>query len=362
VWSTADSVRSSLDQAVSAINDFTLIALPGSFATGMAVSLDILTTASRLASTVDAPTVRWRVCSVHGGPVRCEPGVTFDTTGLPRRSRSDRSTWVIPGLGLDSRHAVLDALADAEVRHVIAAVARHVRQGGTIASSCSAVFLLAEAGVLDGRSATTSWWLAPTMAMSYPRITVAPDRLVCVDGPITTAGAAMAQTDLMLHLLCERAGVALADRVGRTLVLDARQAQAPYVVPEMAASGDQLVRRLVSVVEASLPDVATMNVLAETLGMSERSLARHIVQATGRPPSILVQQVRLNRARHLLERSDLSVEQVAAAVGYTDATALRRLVKRMSGASPRQLRSARAVTGPPALPGGIRPKVVGSGA
>ncbi len=80
-------------------------------------------------------------------------------------------------------------------------LARHVAAGGTVAASCSAVFLLQAAGLLRERRATTSWWLAQELRRLQPDCTVDADRMVVSDGPVTTAGAAFAQTDLMLHLL-----------------------------------------------------------------------------------------------------------------------------------------------------------------
>jgi transcriptional regulator GlxA family with amidase domain len=201
------------------------------------------------------------------------------------------------------------------------------------------VFLLQAAGLLAGRRATTSWWLAPELARLEPSCAVDADRMVCADGPVTTAGAALAQSDLMLHLLRARFGVALADTVGKVLLLDGRQAQAPFAVPAMMASGGELVRRLTQRIESALPHPPSVVALADGLAMSPRTLARHVRAATGRGPLALVQAVRLNRARQLIESSRLTIAQVAERVGYEDATALRRLMRKSAGATPSQFRT-----------------------
>lgn len=332
------SVLFDIFQADSDMHDFTVLVLPGAFASSVAVTLDILGTARAAAARAGAAAPRWRLCSVRGGTVPLRNGLALETARLPARPRGDRSVWVVPGLGFDTAAQVRDGLAGDDAVAAAAALARHARAGGQAAASCSAVFLLHAAGLLEGRRATTSWWHAALLARMAPGCTVDADRMVCADGPVVTAGAAFAQTDLMLHLLRERCGSALTDLVSRLLLIDGRQAQAPFVVPELLASGNALVARLAARVEAALPAPPSVRGLAREFCMSERTLARHVRKATGRSTRALLQGVRLQRARALLESSRMTVEQVAAAVGYQDATALRRLMKKAAGANPSRYR------------------------
>ena len=322
------------------MHDFTIVVLPGAYASSVAVTLDILDAATALAPRAQTPRPTWRVASPDGGDVSLSAGLRLATEALPARVRADASTWIIPGLGTDSPAAIVERLARDDARRAIAAVRRHVARAGAVAASCSAVFLLQAAGVLQQRRATTSWWLASEMRRLEPACRVDADRMVCADGPITTAGAALAQADLMLHLLRTRFGVALADAVGKVLLIDGRQAQAPFAVPAMMANGSELVRRLTQRIEASLPRPPTVAALASECAMSSRTLARHVRAATGRGPLALVQSVRLNRARQLIEASRLTIAQVAERVGYEDATALRRLMRKSAGATPSQFRAA----------------------
>jgi len=210
--------------------------------------------------------------------------------------------------------------------------------GGSVAASCSAVFLLQAAGLLRGRQATTTWWLASYLKTLEPDCQVDANRMVIADGPITTAGAAFAHADLLLQLLRVRCGAELADAVARMLLIDGREAQAPFIVPALLASGNALVAELVARIEAALPDIPNMATLAGDLCISERTLARRIQAATGNSPSALIQFVRLKRARWLLETSQMSVDRIAEQVGYRDATALRRLMHKAFAATPRQFR------------------------
>lgn len=318
--------------------DFTVVVLEGAYPSSVATTVDTLRATRRLAPRFGLSEPTWRVCSAEGGSIDLQGGLSVATTRLPRRGPDD-SVWVVPGLGTDSPGAVDERLARPDAHSVRTGLRRHAENGGQLAASCSAVFLLAGAGVLDGHRVTTTWWLAPLLAEQAPGCTVDASRMVCADGNLVTAGAAFAQTDLMLHLIRQHYGNRLVDAVARSLLIDARQSQSPYVVPELLANGDELVARIISTVEARLPHPPSIAELAAELSVSERTLARHVVRATGRTTSALVQSVKVRRARTLLETSHLSVEQIAAAVGYRDATALRRAMKRTVGATPSRFRS-----------------------
>lgn len=322
--------------------DFTVLILEHAYPTSVAVTRDMLAAASALAPRVGVAPPRWRLCSVAGGAMALQGGLSIQTSRLPRRARGDSSTWVVPGLGVDAPAALAQRLGQADAAQAIAALARYSRAGGPVAAGCSAVFLLAAAGLLDERRATTCWWLAPMLKATAPKCGVDADRMVCADGPVVTAGAAFAQADLMLHLLRARCGNALADLVSRVLLIDGRQAQAAFIVPEVMASGDALVARLAARVQSALPTPPSVAQLAREFCVSERTLSRHIQHATGKGTLALVQSVRLRRARTLLEASRMTVEQVAQAVGYQDATALRRLMKKSVGANPSRWRTAAA--------------------
>ncbi|HEV8694579.1 MAG TPA: helix-turn-helix domain-containing protein [Lysobacter sp.] len=318
--------------------DFTIVVLRDALATSVAVITDILSAAAQLATRTGAAAPRWRVVSPGGGAVALSNGLSIKTAPLPRRARNDSSTWIVPGLSLDGSAAAERRLLEPDAIQLVQALRASTAAGRTIAAGCTAVFLLQAAGLLAGRKATTSWWLAPQLQQLEPACAVDANRMVIADGPIVTAGAAFAQTDLTLYLLRDRFGVALADAVSRVLLIDGRQAQTPYVTPMMFVGGNDLVAKIQARIEAALPSPPTVAEIASEFCMSERTLARRIRATTGRSPLMLVQSVRVAKARSLLESSRYSVEQVAERVGYSDATALRRLIRKTMGATPRQLR------------------------
>lgn len=318
--------------------DYTVLVLPGAYGTSVAVTLDMLRAAAALAPRLTLSRPTWRVVSPLGGPVSLSGGMHSESAVMPARSQVDSSVWVIPGLGVDSASDVATRLASDCSRRAVESIRRHVARGGDVAASCSAVFLLQAAGLLAGRRATTSWWLAPELRRMEPQCMVDADRMVCADGPVTTAGAAFAQSDLMLHLLRTRFGARLADSVSKVLLIDGRQAQAPFVVPSMLTNGSELIRRLTQRIESSWPTPPSVVALADAFAMSPRTLARHVRAATGQSALALIQSVRLHRARVLIETSRMTIEQISAQVGYEDATALRRLMRKATGAAPSRYR------------------------
>ncbi len=319
-----------------ALPELQLIVLPGAHAAGVAVSLDILRAAATLAPGLTLPAPRWRVLSPEGGDVELAGSLRCPTEPLSRVDEA--GIRVVPGLASESPEALEHRLAQADARRVADDLARRLADGQPVAATCSSVFLLRDTGALAGRCVTTTWWLAQHLRRTAPDCRVEADRIVCVDGTLVTAGAAMAQVDLMLHLLRGH-GAALADAVARVLLLDARTAQSAYTLPALLANGDALVRRLVQRIEETLPRPPAVSALADAFAMSPRTLSRRVRDATGQGPSALIQAVRLARARRLIETTRMSIDQVAAAVGYEDATALRRLMRRRTGATPTRFRA-----------------------
>lgn len=319
-----------------ALPELQLIVLPGAHAAGVAVSLDILGAAATLAPGLTLPKPRWRVLSPTGGDIELSSGLRCPTE--PLSDADDTGLWVVPGLSTESPEALELRLAQPDAMDLAERLARRLSQGQPVAATCSAVFLLRNSGVLAGRCVTTTWWLAQHLRRTAPGCRVDADRIVCVNGALVTAGAAMAQVDLMLHLLRAH-GAALADAVSRVLLLDARTAQSAYALPSLLANGDALVRRLVRRIEDALPQPPAVAALAEAFAMSPRTLSRRVRDATGQGPSALIQAVRLTHARRLIETTRMSIDQVAAAVGYEDATALRRLMRKRTGATPTRFRA-----------------------
>jgi transcriptional regulator GlxA family with amidase domain len=319
--------------------DFTILVLPQAYAASVSITLDVLRSAHLLAERQRLPRPTWRVVSPEGGSVTLSSGLELNTRRMPLRHGRDHSVWVVPGLGIDHPSAVSARLSSEQAVHTAQAIAKHVASGGEAAASCSAVFLLQAAGLLQGKRATTTWWLANELQRLEPSCRVDANRMVVHDGAITTAGAALAQADMMLSLLRKRFGGPTAELVGKVMLLDGRQAQSPYIIPSLQAAGNTLIARLTQRIESALPRVPSVAALASEFAMSQRTFARKVQAATGKGPLALIQSVRWSRARTLIEGSRLTLDQIAEQVGYEDATALRRLIQKSSGVNPSRFRS-----------------------
>jgi transcriptional regulator GlxA family with amidase domain len=315
-----------------------ILVLENAFASGVAQSVDLLTAAAALAKIQGnpAPPV-WRVCGVASGPVRLSNGMTIMVSPLPKRCTA-QDICIVPGLGIDNPELALERIEQGDAKKMQGWLLRAFRSKATIYAACSAVLLLAPTGMLVGKKATTAWWLARTLEQLEPQAHVDVARMVIDEGSIVTAGAALAQADLILCLIKRHFSLALADAVSRFVLASQRTSQAAYMLPTAHTSGDEFVRRVSRRLQSSLPDAPSMKVLAAELNMTERTLARRVVATTGKTPLSLLQGIRIHHAQALLENTRLSVDEIAARVGYSDATALRRLLKRATNATPSQLR------------------------
>ncbi|AVP98477.1 AraC family transcriptional regulator [Ahniella affigens] len=324
--------------------EFEVLVLPGANPSGVAMTRDILSVAASAARRLALPIPTFGFFSVDGGAVALQGGMQIDTRRLPQRRRATGSVLLIPGLWVQNRHELAAQIVKEPCQQAIEAIGAHVRRGGMVTATCSAVFLLHAAGVLDGRAATTTWWLAPALSAVAAKTRVEAQRVLCADGPVITAGAPMAQSDVLLYLLRVRHGAALADQVARLLLLQERTEQTSFVMPGLIAVGNPLIGALTQRIEAALPEVPSVSQLAKEQHMSERTLARKVTRASGMSPVALIQSIRLQRARQLLQSSRKSIEQIAHAVGYRDATALRRLVAKTVGLTPNALRRQRRLS------------------
>ena len=200
--------------------------------------------------------------------------------------------------------------------------------------------MLGEAGVLDGREATTTWWLGAACARRFPCVTLRTDRIVVGSEEVYTAGSAFAHADLMLALLA-RTSPSLAHLVASYLVLDERASQARYIVSDHLRTTDPVLRALERFVASNLERQVTVPQMARATGTSARTLARTLERGMGTTPQRFAQRIRIARAVHLLATTRRSVDDVAAAVGYADAAAFRRIFRRETGEAP-TTRRARA--------------------
>ncbi|MEV7418176.1 helix-turn-helix domain-containing protein [Streptomyces sp. NPDC089919] len=314
-----------------------VLVLDGVFDSGVSAVLDVLHTANALREAL--PGARPPAFDIHTvgirRTVRTGLGHRIDTE--PAATAADAELLVVPALTERRPEALLATVADAAHRPARRLLAEARERGTPLASSCTGTFLLAESGVLDGRRATTSWWLAPAFRERYREVTLDETRMVTTSDGVTTAGAAFGHLDLALAVVRMRSP-ALADLVRRYLVVDDRASQAAYAIPSALARHDPLVAAFEEWVRARIAEPLSIAEAARDLGVSERTLQRTVARTLGCPPIRLVQDLRVEQAEHLLRTTGLPFATVARRVGYETPGALRTLLRRRTGAAPRELR------------------------
>jgi transcriptional regulator GlxA family with amidase domain len=314
-----------------------ILALDEVFDTGLSTVLDTFSIANDLAKSAGTPSVHFEVTIVGvRRRVHTSQGLSVPVVSAAQLARPD--IVLIPALGAKMPETLQVAL---ERRDVVDAVEllRHWADGGTLVSAaCTGTFVLANTSLLDGQNATTSWWLAPLFRERYPRVILEESRMVVGSSNFITAGAALAHIDLALWLV-RRSSPALAAMTARYLVIDPRPSQAIFMIPDHLIHTDPLVERFEQWARYRLTDGFSLNAAANATGTSERTLARRLKTVLGKTPLSYFQDLRVERAVHLLQTSSDSIDLIAAQVGYANGATLRTLLRRRVGRSASELRA-----------------------
>ncbi|MFF9623428.1 GlxA family transcriptional regulator [Streptomyces griseosporeus] len=270
-------------------------------------------------------------CTADGGPVRTSTDFTISVEHGPDVLATADTVIVA---------AIEPSHLPAELPETVGKALARIRPDARIVSICTGAFVLAAAGLLDGHRATTHWQLADLFRSRYPHIPLDPDVLFVADGRVLTSAGAASGVDVLLHLVREDHGTRLANAVARCCVVppfrDGGQAQ--YIeqpVPESGAAGTAATRAWAL---ERLDEPLALADLAGHARMSLRTFARRFHDEVGISPGRWLIQQRVARARHLLESSDLSVDQIAGAVGFATGASLRQHLHAAIGVSPQAYR------------------------
>lgn len=256
------------------------------------------------------------VASLTGADIETEEGLTIQVG--ESFSEVGRADWVvIPAWPVELPEAEPTLVARLKELH---------RSGSKIIGLCLGAFPLCQAGLLDGRSATTHWRNTEELTHRYPAVQVAPAALYLDHGDVLTSAGTAAALDACLHLVRKERGADLAAKIAAQLVVaphrDGNQTQhTSQELPPYETSQD--IAHLLDYIEGNLGSDLTLDALAEAAHLSSRHLSRRFRQVTGTTPAQWIKQRRLNASRRLLEETGLSVAQIAQAVGFSSVVTFR---------------------------------------
>ena len=279
------------------------------------------------------PPYEVRVATPGGHPIHCASGLTLQAHLSLESATGPLDTIVVSG-GIGHEAAAANRLITAHVR-------RLARESLRVSSVCTGAYVLAAAGLLDGRRATTHWNHARGLADRHPEITVDPDSIFIRDGCVSTSAGVTSALDLTLAFVEEDHGTTLARAVARELVTylqrPGNQAQMSMFVEPPSPAND-LVRRIVAHITGNLGGDLTTPVLAAGAGVSERHLTRLFLRHLGQTPGRFVRRARTEAAAHLLASTALPMAAIAARCGFGTPETLRQAFTDRYGIPPSRYR------------------------
>ena len=321
-----------------AMLDVTVVLLDDGHASTGIVPVEVFQAAGSLWHDLHAqpskPEFRVRTVSVTGAPVvshnglKITPDASIDEVG-----HTDVIVVGSSGLGVER--------ALEQNRPLVPWLKRHYEQGAFLAGVCVGAAYLAEAGLLDGRLATSHWALCDELARRYPKVQWRPDLFVTEDSRLLCSGGVYAAVDVSLYLVEKLCGHEVALQCAKALLLPMpRLHQSGYaVLPVGRAHDDELVRATEAYLQANLDETISTERLAARANMGLRTFARRFKAATGRMPAAYLQALRIAAAKTMLERDPKPVQSVSQAVGYDDVAFFREIFKRYTGMTPAEYRA-----------------------
>jgi transcriptional regulator GlxA family with amidase domain len=311
----------------------TLLGLHNTMATTLLGPMDIFNQAGRLwqrvANRPRSPYFEVVIASADGAPIRCANNV------FVRPHHSIQAIEQTDLLVIASA-TYIDEILDKHPE-LVPWIHKQYQQGAHVASICTGVFLLAETGLLDGKSATLHWGYTKMFSHRYPQVRLQSDKMILDQGRLYCSAGTNAGLDLSLYLVEKFCGHRAAVESAKTMVLDlGRHSQMPYSRFLIStAHGDSAIIKAQKWLQGHLAEQIDYDRLAGASGMSRRSFERHFKRATGVTPLGYLQQLRVEKAKHLLEEGGHTFSEITYAVGYEDISFFRKLFVRSTGLRPK---------------------------
>lgn len=315
-----------------------ILALDQTSASSVAGPIDIFHTTNLIIKNIagkDAGQLKWKIVGLRGGEICSASGMKFKSDML--LDQVTEPGWLfIPGIIIENETKMQAYL---EMNQELAVKLKNFFDlGFGIAANCTGTFLLAESGILDGKSATTTWWLEDLFQKRYPRIDLDVDSLIIKHDKVMCSGAATAHMELSLSLVEKLVGGKYAHLCSKYLLMENRhKSQAPYR-RLTNLNKDPFIQSANRYLLEHLHEELRMEDVASALAVSNRTLIRRFKQSIGDSPIQYVQKLRIERSKYLLETSSLPTGEVMERVGYQDDSTFRRIFKRYTGLTPGQYR------------------------
>ncbi|MBS7806801.1 helix-turn-helix domain-containing protein [Variovorax sp. PCZ-1] len=303
---------------------------------------DLLLVANHVAHAMrrsKSPAIEVHVVSLQGRSITAAGGITLGA----QLARGKFDWLIVPGLEVVQGTQWPAKLA--RLQPELAYIQRSFARGTQIASVCVGSFLLGEAGLLQGRHATTAWIMARELAARYPQAKVNPHAVLLEDGAIITSGAITSTFDLALHLIKRTLGAEVASATARIALLpkprssQAQYADAQLIAPPPSSSTTSFASSVAQWLEKRLQEPYSLARLAQAFHVSPRTLMRRVKLETGHSPLTLLQQARIQEAKRLLTHTRWSIAKIVETVGYTDIATFSRLFAREVGETPARYRA-----------------------
>lgn len=316
-----------------------ILVFPGCVGSSAVAPFDVFNianTVSRFRPVAEHVRFEARWVSVDGATVANRAGLTFPTEVI---GKGHYDAVLVPGIDVDKPNqmpAMLDTMAPEQ-----AALRDYHAGGGLIAANCSSTFLLAESGLLEGRRATTSWWMGKEFRARYPTVGLDIEELLVLDGNLLTSGGVTAYIDQALWLVGHFGSEGLRQMTAKVLVADSHRAsQTPYIQAAVVQDeGHAVIQRARRWLNQHMDQDWKMDQLAAYANTSERTLLRRFQKALGMSPIQYTQQLRVERAKALLESTRLSLEDITVRCGYVNVSTFSTVFKRWAQITPREYRS-----------------------
>ncbi len=275
----------------------------------------------------------WDIVSVDGEPVQGDGRVTI----VPHCSIQDVDSTdfiLIPGFLPPLRF--IGKVPD-KLKHWLH---RHHENNAMVGTICTGTFLLAETGLLDGKTATTNFTFARYFQKLYPSIKLKAERILTEDRGVICSGATTAFLDLCLYLIEKFGYEKLAAICRKALLMEPRMIQSPYVIFDFQKDhNDSIIKKAQGHMEKEFAEAISVEVLASNLGISPRHFVRRFKNATGDSPLKYLQRIRIEAAKQKLEETGQSINEITQDIGYEDPNSFRKLFKKNTGLSPGEYRN-----------------------